>query len=164
MKDNKMQLALNEQINAEIYSAYLYLAMAAYFDGLNLTGFANWMKVQAQEEMDHAMKIYKYIYDRRWEVKFTAIAAPQNTWQSPLAAIEAAFAHEKSITAKINELMDLAVTTKDYASQSLLQWFVDEQVEEEANADDIVHKIKAIKENPGLMLRLDAELGRRQAG
>lgn len=163
MKNDTMQLELNKQINAEVYSAYLYLSMAAYFDGVNLVGFAHWMKVQAQEEMEHAMKIYKYIYDRRWQVKFTAIATPKDSWESPLAAMEAAFAHEQTITAKINNLMDIAVSTKDYASQSLLKWFVDEQVEEESNADAIIQKIKAIHKNPGLILRLDAELGRRQA-
>jgi ferritin len=162
MKHNKMQAALNKQINAEMYSAYLYLSMSAYFEEQSLKGFAHWMKIQAKEEMEHAMKFYNYIHERRWQVKLTAIATPKSTWSSPLAAIEDAFAHEKKITANINSLMDLAVSSKDYASQSMLQWFVDEQVEEENNADDIVQRLKLINKHQGMLMMLDAELGKRE--
>ena len=162
MKHDKMQAALNKQINAEMYSAYLYLAMSAYFEGQNLKGFAHWMKIQAKEEMEHAMKFYNYIHERRWKVKLTAIDTPKSSWASPLAAIENAFAHEKKITASIHSLMDLAVSSKDYASQSMLQWFIDEQVEEENNADEIVERLKIINKHQGMLMMLDAELGRRK--
>lgn len=162
MKNDKMQEALNKQINAEIYSAYLYLAMAAYFERANFKGFAYWMAIQAKEEMGHAMKIYKYIHERCWQVTLTAIEAPANNWESPLAVFEASFIHEQSITAKINDLMELAVSTKDYASQSFLKWFVDEQVEEEANVDAIIQKMKMIGKDTGLLLMLDTELGGRK--
>ena len=157
-----MQTEINKQINAEMYSAYLYLAMATYFEKSNLPGFAQWMKVQAQEEMAHAMKFYNYIHERRGQVKLTAITAPKATWKSPLAAIEDAFAHEQKITAKINGLMGLAISIKDYATQSMLKWFIDEQVEEEANADAIVQKLKMIGKGSGLLLMLDAKLGNRK--
>lgn len=163
LKNEKMQAALNKQINAELYSAYLYLSMAAYFEGNNLKGFAQWMHVQAQEEMAHAMKFYKFLNDRRWGVVLAKIDAPETTWASPLAVIEAAFEHEQKVTSLINGLVSLAVESKDYPSSSFLQWFVDEQVEEESNADEIRQKLLMIGDNKPGLLMLDHELGKREA-
>jgi ferritin len=163
MTNDTIQLELNKQVNAELYSSYLYLAIAAYFTDLNLSGFAHWMRIQSQEEIGHAMKFYKYIHERRWQVKLTDIAAPPLLWASPVAAVEAAFAHEQIITYKINRLMDLAVSIKDYASQSLLQWFVNEQIEEENNTDALIQKVKMINADPGMLLVLDIELNKRTA-
>ena len=162
MKTDKLQAALNKQINAEMFSAYLYLSMAAYFEQQNLKGCAHWMEVQAQEEMNHAMKIYKFVHDRRWEVKLTAIAAPKTNWSSPLAVFEEAFKHEQLVTKMIHDLLTLAISSHDYPTQVFLQWFVDEQVEEESSADDIVQQLKMISKNPGQILMLDKELRKRK--
>jgi len=159
--EKKMLNALNKQINAELYSAYLYLAMSAYFESVNLSGCAHWMRAQAGEEQAHAMKFYKFICERRERVELTAIAMPAKEWDSPLAVFEDAFAHEQKVTKMINDLMVLALETKDYATQSFLKWFVDEQVEEESNADEIVQKIKMIGNNAAMMLMVDQELGKR---
>jgi ferritin len=161
MKNEKMHAALNRQINAELHSAYLYLSMAAYFEAHNFKGFANWMKVQAQEEMVHAMKFYDFVLARRWEVVLTKIEAPTTTWKSPLAVFQNALEHEQKVTALINGLVVLAVESKDYAASSFLQWFVDEQVEEEANADEIVSKLALVGENNAALFMFDAELAKR---
>ena len=153
--------ALNKQINAEMYSAYLYLAMGAYFDGLGLDGFASWMKVQYQEEMFHAMKFYGFVYERGGKVVFDAIEKPPTEFKSILSVFEETLTHEKHVTSLINGLYDLAVTEKDYAFQSLLNWFIDEQVEEEDSAQKIIDKIKLAGETgPGLYM-MDQELGAR---
>ena len=153
--------ALNKQINAEIYSAYLYLAMGAYFDGLGLDGFASWMKVQYQEEMFHAMKFYGFVYERGGSVTMEAIEKPPADFKSVLHVFEETFKHEQHVTSLINNLYDLAVKEKDYAFQSLLNWFIDEQVEEEDSAQKIVDKIKlAGEKGPGVYM-LDQELGTR---
>jgi len=156
-----MESELNKQINAELYSAYLYLAMSANFEAVNLRGFASWMKVQAQEEMTHAMKIYNYTFERVGRVVLESIDKPQAKWESPLDAFEAAYEHEQKVTAMIDKLLKLATEEKDNASISMLQWFVDEQVEEEASANDIVQKLKLIKGAPGGLFMLDKELGQR---
>ena len=130
-----MQDAINAQINAELHSAYRYMSMAAYFESINLKGFANWMRVQTQEKTVHALKLYGFICARGGRVKLTAIAGPEMVWQSPLAVFAAAYAHEQKVTALINGLVDLSVKENDHATSSFLQWFVNEQVEEEANAD-----------------------------
>jgi len=161
--DKKMLSALNKQINAELYSAYLYLSMSAYFEAANLAGCAHWMRAQAGEEQEHAMKFYKFICERRERVELTAIEAPKTTWTSALAVFEEAFAHEQKVTKMIHNLMNLALETKDYATQSMLKWFIDEQVEEEAHADGIVQKIKMIGDNTAVLLALDQELGKRGA-
>lgn len=161
MISDKLQDAINEQINKEIYSAYLYLSMSAYFDSENLPGFANWMNVQYQEEMTHAMKLYNYLHERLGRVKLKAIDGPETEWKSPLACFEAVYAHEQKVTGLINDLMDLAIEEKDHAAKGFLQWFVDEQVEEEASADEVVQKIKLMKDMPGAMYMLDKELGQR---
>ncbi|MBT5016585.1 ferritin [Candidatus Peregrinibacteria bacterium] len=153
--------ALNKQINAEIYSAYLYLAMGAYFDGLGLDGFASWMKVQYEEEMFHAMKFYGFVYERGGTVTMEAIEKPGADFKSVLHVFEETLEHEKHVTSLINGLYDLAVKEKDYAFQSLLNWFIDEQVEEEDSAQKIIDKIKlAGEKGPGVYM-LDQELGTR---
>ncbi len=153
--------AINKQINAEIYSAYLYLAMAAYFDGTGLDGFASWMKMQAQEEMFHAMKFYGFVYERGGSVVMDTIEKPSADFKSPLKTFEEVLKHEQHVTSLINGLYDLAVKEKDFAFQSLLNWFVDEQVEEEDTAQKTIDKIKLAGESgPGLYM-LDQELGAR---
>jgi len=164
MLNKKLQDALNAQINAELYSAYLYLAMEAYFQSLNLKGFANWMCVQSGEETGHAMKIYHYIIERGGRVTLDAIDKPPAEWKSPLAVFEAGYKHEQKVTALINDLVELACKEKDHASVIFLQWFVTEQVEEEANAAEIVGKLSMLKDIPQAVYLLDKELGQRTKG
>jgi len=161
MLSKKMEQALNAQVNAEMYSAYLYLSMESYFKSLNLNGFANWMRAQTQEEMMHAMKIYDFINERGGRVLLKTIEGPQTKWDSPLAVFEAVFKHEQKVTAMINDLVDLAIAEKDHATNSFLQWFVNEQVEEEASADEKVQQMKMMENAPGGMFMLDRELGQR---
>ncbi len=161
MMSKKMEKALNEQINAEMYSAYLYLAMAAYFESENLSGCAGWMKVQVQEETSHAMKFFGHINERRGRVILQAIDQPAKEWKSPLAAFEAAFEHEQLITGRIDDLVNLAMQEKDHATSAFLQWFVSEQVEEETSVDTIVQMLKMADKAPGALLMIDRELGRR---
>jgi len=156
-----MEKSFNEQINEELYSAYLYLSMVAYFESINLPGFANWMRVQTQEEIVHAMKFYDYINQRNGRVALTALADPQIEWKSPMDAFEAAYKHELHITAKINELVNLAIEEKDHAANMFLQWFVNEQVEEEKNPLDIIQKLKMIKDSSESLYMLDKELAAR---
>ena len=161
MISKKMEEALNEQVNAELYSAYLYLSMESYFKSLNLGGFANWMRVQTQEEVAHAMKIYDFVNERGGRVILEAIKGPPARWDSPLAVFEAVYAHEQKVTELINDLMNLAIKEKDHATNSFLQWFVNEQVEEESSADEIVQQLKMMEKAPGGMFMLDRELGQR---
>lgn len=158
----KVQQILNEQINHEIYSAYLYLAMAAYFTKEGWNGFAHWMKKQASEEMEHAMKIFDYLYERQGEVSLMAIAKPKLSWVSPLAAFKEAYEHELKVTDLINKCFDVAVAQKDRATESFLEWFIDEQVEEEASADEIVQKLKMVKGSPNGLFILNKELAQRK--
>ena len=161
MFNKKMEKSFNEQINEELYSAYLYLSMVAYFESTNLPGFANWMRVQTQEEIVHAMKFYDYINQRNGRVVLTALADPQIEWKSPMDAFEAAYKHEVHITAKINELVNLAIEEKDHAANMFLQWFVNEQVEEEKSPSDIIQKLKMIKDSSEGLYMLDKELATR---
>jgi len=161
MISKKMEKALNAQINAELYSAYLYLSMESYFQSLNLNGFANWMRVQTQEEVSHAMKIYDFINERGGRALLKGIEGPPTEWKSPLAVFEASYAHEQKVTGLINDLVDLAIKEKDHATNSFLQWFVNEQVEEEASADAIVQQLKMMEKAPGGLFMLDRELGQR---
>ena len=164
MLSDKMYEALNDQINAEMHSAYLYLSMAAYFEDINFPGMAGWMKAQAQEEMVHAMKFYGYIFDRDCKVELKTIEGPETSWDSPLAAFEASLKHEKYITGRINKLVDLAIEDNDHATRSFLNWFVDEQVEEESSVGDAVKRLKNVGDSkPGLFM-LDREPGGRSAG
>jgi len=142
MISKKIEKALNKQINAELYSAYLYLSMVAYFESVNLPGFANWMKVQTQEELMHAMKIYDFVNERGGRVVLKAIEAPPTEWDSPLDAFEATYKHEQKVTGLINNLVNLAIEEKDHATSSFLQWFVNEQVEEESSVGYGIRKRK----------------------
>jgi ferritin len=161
MLNENVQEALNDQINAEIFSSYLYLSMQAYFESLSLKGFSNWMRVQVQEELVHAMKFYDFICERSGRAKLAAIEAPQFEWKSPADAFAAAYKHEQYITSRINELVNLALKEKDYATQTMLQWFVTEQVEEEANSSQIAGELKLIGDDKRALLMIDRELATR---
>ena len=161
MLNPKIEQAFNEQLNAEAYSAYLYWSMSAYFESMNLKGFASWMRIQALEEMTHTEKFFNYVNERGGRVRLAAIDAPAVEWDSPLAAFEAAYGHETIVTGRINKLVDLAVAESDHASQIFLQWFVSEQVEEEASADEVVQKLKLIGDATGALFMVDQELGQR---
>ena len=158
----KMETALNDQINAELYSEYLYLAVAAWFEAEGLSGCAAWMKAQAAEEHGHALKIFEFVNERRGRVTLQAIDAPPKEWKSALAAFEDAFKHEQLITGRIDDLVNMAAGEKDNATAAFLQWFVTEQVEEEASVDSIVQKLKMAGNAPGALLMLDHALGQRQ--
>ncbi|MBL5982319.1 ferritin [Petrotoga sp. 8T1HF07.NaAc.6.1] len=160
--EDKMLNALNEQINKEIFSAYLYYSMAAYFDSMNLEGFANWMKVQAKEELTHAQKLYDYIYDKGGIVELDNIDKPKKEWGSPLEAFKDAYDHELSVTQSIDKLVDLAKELNDHATQNFLQWFVNEQVEEEANTKKIVDTLQMIGESKTALFMFNGQLGSRQ--
>jgi len=161
MIKEKNQDALNKQLNAELYSSYLYLSMSAHFESVSLKGFANWMRVQAQEELTHAMKFYDYIHERGGRATLTSIDAPQTQWDSPLAVFEHVYKHEQKVTGLINDLVDLALSEADHATNNFLQWFVTEQVEEESSADEIIQKIKLLGEARGGLFMLDQELKQR---
>lgn len=164
MLPKKIETAMNKQINREFYSAYLYLSMSAYFQRLNLEGFAHWMRVQAGEEQSHALKFFDHIVERGGTVKLEAIEGPEQAWKSPLEVCQAVLKHEQLISKCIGDLVELSQSQKDHASMSLLQWFVDEQVEEEANASLLVERVKMVKDSPGPLLMLDRQLGERKAG
>ena len=161
MLKEKIQKALNQQVNAELYSSYLYLAMAAYFETINLKGFANWMRVQTQEELVHAMKFYDFIIERGGKAVLSSIEGPPTEWASPLAVFEQAYEHEQKVTGLINSLVDLSIAEQDHATNNFLQWFVAEQVEEEASADEVVQKIKLMGDASGGLFMLDRELAQR---
>jgi len=156
----KIENAFNNQINKELSSAYIYLSMAAYFDAENLEGMGAWMKNQAKEEIGHAMKFYKHIIDRDGKVVLEAVEKQTTPWKSPLNAFETAYKHEQFITREIHKLVELAQAEKDKAAESMLQWFVDEQVEEEATTDKIVKRLKLIRDDTAGLLMLDKELGK----
>lgn len=164
MIKKKIEEAFNKQINEEMFSFYLYLSMSAYFESKSLAGFSHWMRIQAQEEMFHAMKFYNHIVERGGTVSLTAIGEPKKEWTSALNVIEESLAHEQHITACIDNLMDLAIEEKDHAARSFLNWFVDEQVEEEANFMELVDRLKMVGENKPSMLMQDKELAGRQPG
>ncbi|MDD2229705.1 MAG: ferritin [Candidatus Cloacimonetes bacterium] len=161
MISKKLQDAINAQINRELYSEYLYISMQAWFANQNLDGFANWMDAQGKEERFHAMKFFNYLIERGGKVELKAIAQPTVDFKTPLKAIQAALAHEQFVTQSINDLMDIAIEEKDHASRGMLQWFVDEQVEEEASADRIVNRLKMIGDNAHALFMVDTELGKR---
>jgi len=161
MIDTKMAEALNKQVNEELYSAYLYLSMSAYFETLGLSGFAKWMRIQSKEELGHAMKIYDYLIKQNAEVKLLQIKEPPHSWDSLTHAIEATYEHEKYITGKVNELVSLSENLNDRATSNFLQWFIDEQVEEEKNAYGLLRKTKMAEKHTGALLALDKEAGER---
>lgn len=161
MINKKLETAINNQINAEIYSAYLYLSMNAYFFSINLNGFANWMRIQALEELTHADKFYHYLVSRGGRVKLTAVDGPPSQWKSATAVFEEVLKHEQKVTSLIHSLVDLSLKEKDHATSSMLNWFVDEQVEEESNAESIIQQLKLMGESGNGLYMLDRELAQR---
>jgi len=161
MLTEKMENALNNQLNAELYSGYLYLSMNAYFKSINLDGFANWMYFQAQEELTHAMKLYDFIISRGGRVKLAQVEAPPTLWDSPLAVFEATLEHERKVTGLINDLVDRALEAHDHATNIFLQWFVSEQVEEEENVGGVLEQLKLMGEAKGGLFMIDRELAKR---
>jgi len=163
MLNPKLETALNKQLNAEMYSSYLYLSMAAYFHAADMEGFAHWMDIQSQEEMIHTMKFFQFINDRDGRVVLGKLEAPPSEWSGALDAFEATYKHECEVTENINNLADLADEVNDRAVKVFLQWFVSEQVEEEAAVKSIVQKIKMIGESGSGLYLLDKDLAGRVA-
>ena len=162
MLDAKMEKALNEQIVAEMYSAYLYLSMAAYLDAEGLGGFARWMRAQFQEEQAHALKMFNYVGDRGGRVRLGAIDAPPSDWDSPLEVFEQTLSHEQMVTGLINELVDLALDLSDHATDNFLRWFVTEQVEEEDQTIKVVQLLERIGASGSGLIMFDRQLGKRE--
>lgn len=154
--------SINEQIKHELHSAYLYLSMVGYFESANLKGFAHWMRLQSQEELEHAMKFFNFLLERGEKPVLQTIDQPRDEFHSPLDVFEQALGHEREITALIHKLYALSVEEKDYPAQLLLQWFVNEQVEEEQNASAVVESLRMAGEDGAALLLLDRELGSRQ--
>jgi ferritin len=157
LTDN-MRKALNDQLQAEFFSAYLYLSMSAYFEDKGLDGMANWMQVQFQEEQSHALKFFRYIVERGGRPELQAIEKPQRDWDSPQAAFEASLEHERMISGRINDLADLAVKEKDHPTHNMLQWFISEQVEEEATVEAIVTQLRLVKGEGAGLFMIDREM------
>jgi len=153
--------ALNLQLNAELYSAYLYLSMEAYFESVDLSGFSKWMRAQVQEELFHAMKFYDYIVQRGGRITLSAIENPQIEWESPLAVFEHVYAHEQKVTGLINDLVDLSISKSDHATGNFLQWFVAEQVEEEESVNRVLQRVKLTGDSKSSLFMFDSELGQR---
>ena len=162
MVSKKMIDALNNHLNEEFYSSYLYLSMATYFEDKNLNGFANWFKLQSQEEWAHGMKFYEFINQTGGKVTLKAIKAPKTSWKSIMDAFKETLAHEKHITGLINKLVGQAMQAKGYATNNFLQWFVNEQVEEEATVEEIINKLEMIGDAKSGLFMLDRELGYRK--
>lgn len=161
MLDERMEEALNFQFNRELYSGYLYLSMAAYFEDQDFPGFANWMRIQAQEELSHAMKFYDYIVRRGGRAEMADIEAPEKEWESATAVFEQVYDHEQMVTGLIHKLVDLALEQKDHATNNFLQWFVAEQVEEEESASGVLQKVRMASESKSGLYMLDQELAQR---
>lgn len=161
MISNKMCKALNDQVNAELFSSYLYLSMSSWFSERSLSGFASWMRVQAQEELSHGMKIYDYILERGGKVEFFAIKQPESTWKTAVEVVEEVAKHEAKVTALVNDLVDVALGKKDHAANIFLQWFVAEQVEEEASVGEVFERMKMIDGDSAGMFAMDMELSKR---
>lgn len=161
MLSEKMQEKLNSQLNAELYSAYLYLSMSAYFESLNLPGFANWMRVQAREELLHAEKFFDHINERDGRVTLRPVDGPPTDWDSPVAVFEEVYGHEKKVTGLINALVSASLQESDHATNTFLQWFVTEQVEEESSAQKVLQSLKLVGKDGAGLLMLDRELAQR---
>lgn len=161
MLTEKVQTALNDQFNAELYSSYLYLSMHAYFKSINLDGFANWMYQQAKEELLHAMKFYNFINQRGGRARTAAVAEPPSEWDSPLAVFEETLTHEQKVTGLINDLVEIANEAHDHATQIFLQWFVTEQIEEEESAGGVLGQLKLMQGHAGGLFMIDRELEKR---
>ena len=153
--------ALNSQLNAELYSSYLYLSMGTYFESMDMSGFSNWMRVQAQEELSHAMKIHDFVIQRGDRVILTRIDSPPTEWESAVDAFEHVYAHEQKVTGLINQLVNLALSLGDHATNNFLQWFVAEQVEEEESSSGVLKKVKMANDSLSALLMLDNELAQR---
>jgi ferritin len=162
MLSERLNNAYNAQIKNELNSAYIYLGMAAYFDSHNLPGFAHWMRAQAEEEMEHGMKFYHFVFERGGNVALAALDEPSVQYESPMAAFKAAYAHEQFISESINHLYRLAEEEHDYASRPLLHWFIEEQVEEEANARGIVEQLEMVAGSKTGIFMLDRQLAKRE--
>ena len=161
MINKKMLAAINDQINYELYSGYLYLSMSAWYASINLPGCANWMRVQEQEERFHALKFYDYVIARGGEVKLSAIEGPPVSWSKTVDPFKDGYAHEVKVTARINNLKALAMDEKDFATVTFLDWYVTEQVEEEMNADNIIKQFDLIGDDRSALFMLDRELATR---
>ncbi|MBM4144105.1 MAG: ferritin [Lentisphaerae bacterium] len=161
MIGKKVTKALNLQMNREFYNARLYLSMAAYFRAINLEGAASWMEKQSQEETGHAMRLYKHLQERGARILLAAVDAPPTEWEGPLAVFEAAYKHECNVSREFDEHLELARAEKDNATISFLQWFVNEQVEEEASVDAVVQKLKVARDAPGAIFMIDRMLAQR---
>ncbi len=161
MINKNVEKSINDQINAELYSSYLYLSMASDMEERGLQGFSHWMKSQAQEELMHAMKFYEYLAERGGRALLTAIDGPQTKWKTPLAVMEHVSKHERHVTALINSMMDLAIKEKDHATVEMLHWFVKEQVEEESTAEAIVQKLKLAGDRGNGLFMIDKDLATR---
>jgi len=161
MIDKKIEDAINKQINWELYSSYLYFSMASYCDSVNLKGFSSWMRTQAMEEMTHVKRFYDFLTARGGRVIFSEIKAPPTEWDSPHTVFEVTLEHEQHVTKLINDLMNLAHDLRDHASISFLQWFIDEQVEEEESVDEVLQSLKLNENNPGGLFIIDKELAQR---
>ena len=159
--EKRLADGINSQMNFEIYSAYIYLAMSSYLKGIGLNGAANWMKVQAQEEMLHVDDFYTFLHDRGESPELAAIDKPPVKWESPLAAFEDAFRHEQIVSSRINDLVDTALEIRDHAANAFLQKYVSEQIEEEASVSDVVQQLKMIEGAPQGLFMVDRELGQR---
>lgn len=161
MLSEKMNQVLNNQINAEMFSSYFYLSMTAWFESKGLAGFANWMRLQTEEEMEHSEKIFNFILERGGKIELGAIDKPKSDWESPLAVFEDVLAHEEKVTTMINDLVDCALEQRDHASNNFLQWFVAEQVEEEASVGAVLDKLRLIKDDSAGLFALDLEMAKR---
>ncbi len=161
MLTEKLEQELNKQVNAEMYSAYLYLSMSAYLASKNLSGFSNWMKVQFEEEQSHAMKLYNYILERGGRVILEQVEAPKKVWNGIIDVFEDVLEHEQKVTSLINNLIDVSISEKDHASVSMLQWFINEQVEEEASVSDMLDQLKLIEGKGSGLFMLDREAKQR---
>ena len=164
MLNPAIEQALNDQVQKEFHSAYIYLSMSAYFEAENLTGAASWMRKQAGEEQEHALKIFDFILDRGGHVALQAISQPAAEYASPLAVFENAYAHERKVTQSIHDLYALALRENDYPTQVMLQWFIDEQVEEEKTSSAIMAQLKMVGDSPAALLMIDRQLAARAGG
>ena len=163
MLKTSIEEALNAQINAEIFSSYLYLSMSSWFDNQGLPGFKSWMETQAQEEMTHATKLISFLQERGGSLVLEAIEKPQASWSDVLDVFKATLRHEQYVTSRVNDLVDLAIAERDHATNNFLQWFVSEQVEEEANVGEILDQIRLMEGSGHGMYMMDKELGSRPA-
>jgi len=161
MLSEKVQGALNDQINFELYSSYIYLSMAAWFESQDLPGHANWMKTQATEELMHVEKFYHYVNERDGRVTLSAIDSPPQEWKSPLDAFQHAYEHEQEVSQRINKIVDVTLAESDHATNNFLTWFVNEQVEEEASVKDVISQLKMIGDDGHGLFMLDKDLGSR---